>query len=245
MTYNLQEINNKLIDILSQEKGYFGKVYTWGQRSTDYEFVGYELDTDFFETLKNMSDEQVKNLVRIINYFEIHVGPLKKMLGDNKKETTLDFYSEWAWSHFMTVVMFGILEVAVKINPCVKYKDKNKKYIAKCESIKLFLETYLPQDVRNSLTERYKTENGVKLQSFAEVIKHLWNEIRSGFIHEASVYYKGLEWSTLKGVGSKEDPLTIETDVPVQELMQITWQAILNSYGYIGLLRLPKYKNSK
>ena len=243
MSEDLLKINLKLLEILSQEKGYFGRIDTFGQRPTKYEYIGYKLDTDFLPTLKKMSEGQKINLVKIINYFDIHASSLKKMLNSDKKESLYDVYSKWAWSHFMTVVMFGMLEVAVKITSCAEYKDKNKLYLKKYESIKKFLETFLSQKIRDDIASRYKTEEGTKLGSFSEVIKHLWDEIRSGFIHEAGVHSKGLEWYTFKGLGSKEDPLTIETDVPMEELMQITWQAILNSCGYTGLLCLSEYES--
>jgi len=66
------KINAKLLEILSKEKGYFGRIYTWGQRPTDYEYIGYELTEDFTLTLNTMTEIQIKNLVSIINYFEIH-----------------------------------------------------------------------------------------------------------------------------------------------------------------------------
>ncbi len=244
MSDSLVKINQKLIEVLSKEKGYFGRVYTWGQLPTKYEYIGYELNSDFLPTLQKMSEEQRKNLVKIINYFDIHASSLKKMLDSDKKESPYDFYSEWAWSHFMTIVMFGMLEVAVKITNCARYKDNNNLYLKKYESIKNFLEMFLSQKIREDITKTYKTEDGAILSSFSEVIKHLWDEIRSGFIHEAGVHYKGLEWNTLKGLGSEENPITIEIDVPMQELIQITWQAILNSYGYTGSLSLPKCKTA-
>ena len=239
----LKNINSKLIDVLSEDKGYFGRINTWEQRLTKYEFIGYKLDTDFLTILDKMSPEQKKNLVKIINYFDIHAGSLKRMLVEDKKESLYDFYSEWAWSHFMTVVMFGMLEVAVKITDCVVWNNKKKRYINKHKSIKSFLETYLPQNIRNDLVKKYKTEDDITLNSFSEVVEHLWIEIRSGFIHDAGINYKGLEWTTFEGVGTKEDPITIGEDVPMQELMKITWLAILRSYGYQGSLELPKYKN--
>lgn len=239
---DLIKINEKLSEILSEEKGYFGRVDTRGQRPTKYEYIGYELDTNFLPTLEKMSDDQIKNLVEIINYFDIHAGSLKRILVGDKKESLHDFYSEWAWSHFMTVVMFGMLEVAVRKTSCIVWKNKKKGFIDKYKSIESFLETYLPQDLRNDLTKRYKTEDDKTFSSFSEVILHLWEEIRSGFIHEAGIHYTGLEWSTLKGIGTKEDPITIARNVPMQEFMQITWLAILRSYGYEGSLELPKYK---
>ena len=189
-----------------------------------------------------MSNDQKSNLIKIINYFEIHANPLKKMISvnENQVEILYDIYSKWAWSHFMTVIIFGMLEVAVKITPCAEYDNRGhlKKYI----SIKSFLETYLPETTKIDITKRYQTTDGIRLKSFEDVVKHLWNNIRSGFIHDAGIESKGMEWSTLKGIGSKGDPIVISEDVPVQELMQITWQAILNSYGYNGSLKLPKYK---
>jgi hypothetical protein len=133
------KIKEKLIDVLSQEKGYFGRVFTWGQRSTKYEHIGYELDSDIGPLMASLSEENVKCLVKIVNYFEIHAGPLKKMIEGDDKETLCDFYSEWAWSHFMTVVMFGMLEVAVKNTPtCIIWRNQKKGHIDKLGSIKLF-----------------------------------------------------------------------------------------------------------
>ena len=238
----MEKVCGKLVEVLSDEKGYFGRVDTWGQRPTKYEYIGYELDTDFLPTLETMSGGQIKNLVKIINYFDIHAGSLKRIMVGDTKESLHDFYSEWAWSHFMTVVMFGMLEVAVIVTPQVVWKDKSKGYINKYKSIEFFLKTYLPQDLKEDLTKRYKTEEGRALSSFSEVITHLWEEIRSGFIHEAGVHCTRLEWSSLRGIGTREDPITIDTSVPMQEFMQITWLAILRSYGYQGLLELSKYK---
>lgn len=242
---NLVKIKNKLIDVLSNNNGYFGRIDTWGQRQNKYEFIGYELDTDIMPTLESLPEEKIKCLVRIINYFEIHANPLKKMINYEDKKSLYEFYSDWAWSHFMTVVMFGMLEVAVKNSPsCVVWKNQQKGYIDKYKSIEAFLVKFLPENTRDDIAKRYKTENNIKLNSFIDVTRHLWEEIRSGFIHEAGVHYKGMEWTTLGGgIGTKEDPIKIETDVPMQELLQITWQAILNSFGYKGLLKLPKYKN--
>jgi hypothetical protein len=240
---NLERIENKLIDVLSSDKGYFGRVDTWGQRPNKYEYIGYILDTNFMPVLESLPEEKIKCLVRIINYFEIHANPLKKMIIGGGKENLYDFYSDWAWSHFMTVIIFGMLEVAVKNTPsCIVWLDEQRGYIKKYQSIVLFLETNLPQDIRDSITKRYKTETGATLESFSDVIKNLWDEIRSGFVHDAGVHYKGMEWNTLSGAGSKDNPIKIESDVPMQELLQITWQAILNSFGYEGLLILPKYK---
>ncbi len=82
----------------------------------------------------------------------------------------------------------------------------------------------------------YKKE----IKNFSDVIDHLWYQIRSGFIHDAGIESKGLEWGTLSGIGTKDDPITTKHDVPMEEWLQIIWQAILNSYGYKGLLQHPK-----
>lgn len=242
---NLEKLKDKLLDILSPEKGYFGRIDTWGQRPNKYEFIGYELDTDILPTLENLTEKEIKCLVKIINYFEIHANPLKKMIVLKDKQSLYDFYSDWAWSHFMTVVMFGMLEVAVKNSPsCIVWKNQQKGYIDKYKSIEAFLINFLPENTRNDIAKRYKTENNTGLNSFNDVTRHLWEEIRSGFVHEAGINYKGMEWTTLSGgIGTKEDPIKIGTDVPMQDLLQMTWQAILNSFRYTGQLKLPKYKN--
>lgn len=242
------KINQKLLEILSKEKGFFGRFYTWGQRPTAYEYIGYILSEDFIPTLNNMSEIQKENLVNIINYFEIHAWPLKAIFEDVKSQQGLyKLYSETAWSHFMTVVMFGMLEVAVKITDSAKLNTRG--HLQKQYSIKLFLETYLPDSTKESVAKRYSMEkfkDAESTKSFSDVIDHLWEEIRSGFVHEAGIESKGFEWNPMMGgMGTKDDPIKIGSDVPIQEWLQITWQAILNSYGYNGLLEHPNYERNK
>lgn len=64
MISDLEKINKKLVEVLGPERGYLGRIFTWGQKPTEYEFIGYELTGDFSNTLKNMSDEQKKALLR-------------------------------------------------------------------------------------------------------------------------------------------------------------------------------------
>jgi hypothetical protein len=142
--------------------------------------------------------------------------------------------------------MFGMLEVAV-IGTDFEKRNSGGHLIDKGESIKSFLEKYLPTDLKEDIAKRYTVDESFKsdekLESFSKVIDHLWKEIRSGFVHEAGIESKGLEWSKFGGGrGTREDPIRIRSDVPMQELLQMTWQAILNSLGYKGLLKLPKYK---
>jgi len=244
MEANLIKTNQKLVEVLGKEKGYFGRVNTYGQRPTKYEYIGYELTEDFMPILEKMSEEQRKNLVKIINYFEMHVNPLRKLLNTDGDSGLYDLYSEIAWSHFMTVVMFGMLEVAVKLTSCAKY-DK-KKYLIKLKSIKCFLETNLSQGIKDNISARYRVEKNLsttKINNFSDVIDHLWSEIRSGFIHEAGLQSKGLEPMVFgDGDGSESNPIRVESDVPMHEFLKITWQAILNSYGYKGLLKSPTLK---
>jgi len=239
---NVKEINQKLLELISPERGYFGRVFTWGQRPTEYEFIGYELSEDFFPTLKNMSKAQRKNLIDIMNYFEIHAHPLRNLINIRQEHQLYKFYSEIAWSHFMTVVMFGMLEIAVKGRRGVELKNKGSK-------IKSFLEENLSKETKKSIVERYSIEEisdyKKEIKSFSDVINHLWHQIRCGFIHDAGIESKGLEYGTLIGMETKNDPIRTKNDVPMPEWLQVTWQAILNSYGYNGSLNLPEYKKEK
>lgn len=246
MPIDLEGINKKLIEILSHDRGYFGRVFTWGQTPSKYEYIGYELTDDFLPILQKMSQEQIKNLMTIINYFEIHANPLKKILEIRQEEQPYKLYSEIAWSHFMTIVMFGMLEVAVRIQPNIKF-DKKGFLIDKGNGIKNFLEKYLPQDVKKNIVDRYYVDNLFSYKkpvNFNEVVDHLWNKIRCSFIHDAGIESKGLEWAILEGIGTKEEPITIKSDVPMQEWLQRAWEAILNSYGYKGQLEPSKIKSS-
>jgi hypothetical protein len=174
----------------------------------------------------------------IMIYFEIHAGSLKNLLGANEPE---QLYSEIAWSHFATVIMFGMLEAAVKGQRGLWLYDKGQK-------IKKFLEDNLPQETRDGVVRRYSTEqifNHKKHGTFGEVIDHLWEDVRGGFVHDVGLESKGLEYHSLVGIGTKEKPIRIKSDVPMPEWLQLTWQAILNSYGYKGKLEHPKLNRKK
>jgi len=242
MTDEQKRIVDKLNELLSAESGYFGRIDTWGQRPNKYERVGYVLSKPFDETLVKMSLNQRKKLVRILFYFEIHARPLGKLL-EVEEGKSPDLFSDMAWSHFMTVIMFGMLEVAVRDTEWAIYNDR--WHLKKGESIENFLVAHLPEKTKTHIADKYKVEGGtapLTEKSFSGVIRHLWQEIRSGFVHEGNIQNKGLEWYRLSGMGSKEDPMTIASDIPMQELLQITWQAILHSFGYKGSLELPKYE---
>ncbi len=240
-----KNINKSLTELLSKEKGLFGHVNTLGQKSTKYEFIGYELSEDFLPTLSKMSPEQKKNLSLIMLYFQIHAEPLKAILEVmESREWSKTIFNQMAWSHFMTIIMFGMLEHAVRISPFAQF-DSKKKMKNKGESIKLFLESNLSNEIKNSIAERYSSESSSQEKMvFSSIIDELWEQIRCEFIHEVGLKMKGLEWHTLEGLGTKSNPIKIKTDVPIAEWLQITWQAILHSYGYKGLLNHPKYKKN-
>jgi len=236
MSENVQKINQHLKDVLGPEKGYFGRVSTWGQTPNEYEQIGFVPTEDFEPMLSSITGEQRKNLVMIMTYFEIHAHPLKNLLNAEKSEQLYKLYSKIAWSHFATVVMFGMLEVAVKGQKGLRLDNKGEK-------IKKFLEDNLPQKTKDDVVRRYSTEqifNHKKHENFGEVIDHLWKNVRNGFVHDVGLESKGLEYGTLIGMGTKDDPIRTKTDVPMPEWLQLTWQAILNSYGYTGKLEHPK-----
>jgi hypothetical protein len=240
-------IVNSLTKILSKESGLFGHEPTWGATKEPYELIGYELSEDFVPTLESMTENQRKNFFSVMSYFEIHAKPLKEiLLALQSKGNNIDtIFYELAWSHFMTIVMFGMLEVVVKISPQA-IQNKHGNFIKKQESIRSFLLENTPIEKQKDIAQRYYVEplfSSKKVASFSDVIDHLWEEIRSGFVHDGGLQSKGLGWTTFSGgMGTKNDPIKVHTDVPVAELLQITWQAILNSYGYKGELKPHKYK---
>jgi len=156
MPDDLKEIKNKLIEILSPAKGYFGRIYTHVSRPVKYEYIGYKLKKDFSPTLQRMSKKQRENLKLIMVYFELHARPLKYLLDTNQKNEIDNFCSEIAWSHFMTVIMFGMLEVAAKETNCAKLDTRD--HLMKNKSIKCFLNINLPKEVKKNLTEKYSVE---------------------------------------------------------------------------------------
>lgn len=243
MSEEILKINKIFIEVLSAEKGYFGRIDTWGQRPTKYEYIGYELSEDILPTLEKMSEETRKNFVRIVTYFEIHANPLKRLL-ISEGHDLYQFYADISWSHFMTIIMFGMLEMAVRFNKEGKYR--NGELINKGEAIKSFLERNLNSKIKDEIAKNYVTDAifgyNKKIENFSDAVDHMWKQIRCEFIHKAGLESKGLEWTTLKGMGTKDQPITIAHDVPMQEWLKVTWQAILNSFGYEGILQLPKYK---
>ncbi len=240
-------VEKSLTKLLSKESGLFGHVRTWGMRKEPYEFIGYELSETFVPTLESMTDVQRKNLFSIMAYFEIHARPLKEILlvVQSKGDSVETIFHEIAWSHFMTIVMFGIIEVAVKISPSAITNKSG--YLKKRESIQAFLSEHIPIEKQKDIAKRYYVEPSLSskksVNSFPEVIDHLWFEIRSGFIHDVGLQSKGLDWTAFGGgIGTEDDPITVHTDVPIAELLQITWQAVLTSYGYKGFLKPHNYK---
>jgi hypothetical protein len=237
-----EETNKYFIKLISKESGYFGRVPTYGLRSTTFEYIGYELSTDLLPTLQSISDEERRNLIAIMLHFEIHAGPLRRLLFDDNNGL-MNLYSKIAWSHFATIVMFGMLELTIKGKRGITLDQKGKK-------IKEFLNNNLPEDTKQDVLKRYKVDELFKykkqIKTFFDVVDHMWSEIRSDFVHDCGIQSKGLEWTTLGGGGGTiDDPIRIESDVPMPEWLQLTWQAILNSYGYSGLLVHPKYEKTK
>lgn len=241
MSVGIKNINKKLEDIIGPEKGYFGRVHTWGQGLTEFELIGFVPTENFKSMLSAMTDEQRINLVMIMNYFEIHMHPLKNLLNTDEPLHLYNYYSQIAWSHFATVVMFGMLEVAVKGKKGLSLENKGKK-------IKKFLEDNLSEERKQDITRRYSTEeifNYKKAETFSGVVDHMWKHVRCGFVHDVGIESKGLEYIILTGIGTKDNPIRPKSDVPMPEWLQVTWQAILNSYGYRGLLEHPKINRKR
>ncbi len=236
MSNSVQEINQKLKDVIGPNNNYFGRLQIPLKSPAEFKQLGIIPTEDFEQMLFNITEEQQKNLVMIMNYFEIHTRPLKNMLDFDEKEQLYKLYSEIAWSHFATVVMFGMLELATKGKRGLWLNNKGGK-------IKKFLENNLSDDTKKDIVSRYSTEDifkRKKITNFSDVIDHLWENIRGEFIHDAGVESKGLDYETLVGIGTKDDPICIKTDVPMQEWLKITWQAILNSYDYKGILQFNR-----
>jgi hypothetical protein len=137
--------------------------------------------------------------------------------------------------------MFGMLEFVTKEQDDAKF-DRYENLSPKGEQIKRFMERNLSDKLKEGIVSRYSIEeifkSKKKIETFSDVIDHLWFNIRSGFIHDLGLEFKGLDYDTLVGMGTEDDPIRSKRDVPMQEWLQITWQAILSSYGYKGLVRI-------
>lgn len=246
MNYDLERIYPTLLNILSIQNGYFGRVPTMGQRPEPYSYIGFKLSESFKSSLQQMSEKQLKSLTSIMTFFEIHMHPLKNLLIASDNEHLLHQFSAMtAWSHFSTIVMFGMLEIAVK-NECMAELNQHGGVKYKGKEIYEFLEHNLSSEMKKGVTDRYANK-GTRLEkrseSFKAIVDHLWEEIRSGFVHEGSIHSIGLEYTELNNAtGSLHDPTEITSNVPMQEWLQLTWQAILNSFGYKGQLLHPNIK---
>lgn len=235
---SIEKVNQSLLRVLSKENGYFGRVFTWGHGANDYEYIGYELTKDFYPVLEDMSSKEIDSLVKIINYFQIHAAPLKEMLPLERSSELPDIFAPTAWSHFMIIIMFGMLEVVAKQSEHKILKDNG--YMHKFKSVKAFLRDNLPTDVKKEIVKDYKTPDGSQLDSFDDILWHLWQDLRSGFVHEAEIKSLGLEWTEIEGMGTENEPLEFNKNIPMQEWMRYTWLAILRNYGYEGRIELPE-----
>lgn len=232
---DLIKIKQHLVELLGPASGFFGRINTWGQRPTKYEYIGYELSEDLMPTLRSLSQEKKKLLVMLMTYFEMHMRPLKKLISYEEEAHLYQLYSDIAWSHFSTLVMFGMLEIAIKGQRGIWLRSKGAR-------IKDFLDENLSPEVKLDIAKRYKADKDFGsrvITDFGSVVDHMWEDIRGGFVHDAGIQYRSMEWHSMSGMGSKENPIRITSDVPMQEWLQITWQSILHSLGYKGTLELP------
>ena len=207
-----------------------------------------EFFDDFYPILEGMDINQYSNFFKIVTYFEIHASPLSKLFIVDEEDFLDKFNSEIAWSHFMTLILFGMIEIACKrvypddISKKGDLKDKGK-------NIKKFLNEYLDEELKLDIAKRYKVDNkfseGISIEKFDDVVDHLWSNIRCGFVHDATIESKSLESYSMSGLGSEDDPIKLATDVAVHEWVKIIWQAILKSHGYMGTLDYCKIKYNK
>ncbi len=246
---NLVSVNAKLASLLGEEAGLLGKIYSWGYGTNEkYINVGVELSDDFYPILEAMDINQYSNFFKIVTYFEIHASPLSKFFIMDEDDFLDKFNSKIAWSHFMTLILFGMTEIACKrvypdeISGKGDLKDKGK-------NIKKFLNEYLDEELKLDIAKRYKVDDkfseGISIKKFDDVVDHLWSNIRCGFVHDATIESNSLESYSMSGLGSKDDPIKLATDVAVHEWVKIIWQAILKSHGYMGTLEYCKTNYNK
>lgn len=219
-----------------------------GLRNEEYVNIGIELSDDFCPILESMDINQYSNFFKVVTYFEIHASPLRKLFLIDERDFLDRFNSEIAWSHFMTLILFGMIEIACKR---VYPEEVNKKgdLKEKGKNIKKFLNQFMDKELRLDVAKRYKVDDkfseGINIEKFDDVVDHLWGNIRCGFVHDATIESKSLESYSMSGMGSEDDPIILTTDVSVHEWMKIIWQAILKSHGYIGTLDYCKIKYNK
>lgn len=231
-----EKIQKKIEELFDSSQGLFGRVDSWGQTQAKFVRIGCVFDTDLILFLNKLSELQQRSLTRMLTYFEGHMKPLKRML-DTHSESLLDrWFTETAWSHFSVVIMFGLLEAAVKT---IELKsDFDTKLYDKGNEIKKFLVKHISLEQQTEVVKNYKSKDPApaKFNNFSEVIDDMWNEYRSGFIHSVRVHAVPLESYSISGIGTKKDPLSFPRQVAMYEWLILTWQAILNAYGYKGKL---------
>ncbi|QQS22736.1 hypothetical protein IPM19_03850 [bacterium] len=162
--------------------------------------------------------------------------PLKSIL-ESHTEMSLDrFYAETAWSHFAIVIMFGLLEVAVKVGKGIAIED----FLGdKGREIKAFFVKYLDVERQTKIAEDYKPiDDTRKLTTFEDVVQDMWDEYRSGFVHSVGVHSVPHEPVSFGDGGEKDGipVIAISKEVPVFTWLIITWQAIFKSLGFKGNL---------
>jgi hypothetical protein len=237
-----EKINDKLNEIFAVSNGYFGTVDTWGLQAAKYVNIGCVPSLETLDCVKALNVKQLNDLMRMIVYFEMHMKPLKSMI-DVQSENTLDkWHKQTAWSHFATVIMFGLIEVAVKTIEL--NKDIDEYLNEKGKNIYSFLNKYISEEQQADIVQRYKSKNTIfnrpNVTNFKGVVADLWDEFRSGFVHSAGVHSVPLEPTSITNGGQTKEGyqiMALHTEVPMYEWLIIAWQAILNSYGYKGKLK--------
>lgn len=231
-------IKERFRNIFTPSSHFFGRTRAFWKAENKFEWVGCVPESGFYDFLGSLSDEEQMQLAKILTYFEIHMGPLRLLLENSEDEIPEGL----AWSHFATIIMFGMLEVAVKII------EKNAKFDSRLydtgKELYSFLDKYLENETKESIKRRYKKDqyasNPAPSESFQEVVQHLWAEIRCGFAHSVGIHSVGLEFGGLRLAGEKDGVpvITNWSNVPMSEWLVVTWKAILTSYGFNGRLAL-------
>lgn len=222
------KLKERFIDIFSPSSHLFGRVRTHGRSENKFEWNGCAVDKYTFDFVDRLSPAERKDLAKILTYFEIHMRPLRLLLEED------EILNEIAWSHFATLIMFGMLEVAVKVRQ--EGISSDSKLENKGRKIRDFLELHLPDSTKQALTQRYKTniirDKSVRKGNFKEVTQHLWEEVRSEFTHSAGIHWLGFEFGGLEQSNEKGGTvITFWQDVPIQEWLILTWQAIFHSFS--------------
>jgi len=207
--------------------------------------------------VSGMSFLERESFSKLLAFFCFHMKPLSRL--NIKDDTINDFFGPMVWSNFSLVVMMSVLEKYTKgrykrkeflelLIENIPINSEEQLIMLSAEqrktnpppSVLRFSELFsknleekeIDRIIKNYMAEK-QSSGEIKISSIEEVFKHLWEEVRSGFIHNVgleSIYNE----STIFKLSKKPGVITVSDNLSMSNFLFLSWKAIFRHLGYAG-----------